>query len=78
MVELPVDAFGLRHSVCAIPREDHVSHLEGVTPSMWQAIPCKTVGEMAEEERKLAYRGLIFVAPDGAARLFDNAFNITE
>ena len=45
VVEFPVDAFLVRHSVRAVPREDCISHLEGVSPYAWQATPCKRVGE---------------------------------
>ena len=33
MIELTVDAFGVRRSMRTFPMADHVSHLEGVTPS---------------------------------------------
>ena len=39
VVELPVDAFSVRRSLRAVPRADHISHLEGVPPSAWQATP---------------------------------------
>ena len=78
VADLPVDAFGVRRYMRAILREDHVSHLEGVTPSVWQAMPCERVGGTAEVGHDLDYQGLTFVAPEGAARLLDTAFNITE
>ena len=37
MVELPVDAFGVQRFVGTAPREDHISHLVGFTPSVWQS-----------------------------------------
>ena len=53
MIELLVDAFGVRLSVRAVPRSDHVSHLEGFTLSMWQAMPCERVVKASEEDRNL-------------------------
>ena len=47
MVELPVDAFGVRCSVRAIPRVDHVSQLEIVTPSVLKTTPCKREVKLA-------------------------------
>ena len=44
VVELPVYAFSARRSVCAVPRAYHISHVNGVYPSVWQAMPCKRVG----------------------------------
>ena len=41
-------------------------------------MPCERAGETAEGGRDLGYQGLTFVAPEGAARLLDTAFNITE
>ena len=48
VVELPVYTFGVRRSVRAVPREYNVSHLEGVTPSVWQSTPCKRSGKAAD------------------------------
>ena len=44
VAELPVDAFLVRRSVRTVPQADHISHLEGVSPSAWQSMPCKRVG----------------------------------
>ena len=74
-----MDAFSVRRSVRAVPRADHISHLEGVSPSTCQATPFKREGGAAEGGRDLACRGLTFVTPDGAAsRLLDTSRNITE
>ena len=54
VVELPVDAFGVRRFVTATLRADHVSHLKGFTPYMWQAMPCGRVGIATEVGRDLA------------------------
>ena len=54
VVELPMDAFRVQRSIRTVPRADHVSHLEGVTPSVWQATPRKRVEKAAEGRRDLA------------------------
>ena len=33
VVELPMDAFSVQRSVRAVPRADHISYMEGVSPS---------------------------------------------
>ena len=71
VVYLPMDAFGVRHSVSAVPRADHVIHLGGFTPFAWQATPCNRVGKATEDGRELACQGLTFVDPDGAALHLD-------
>ena len=75
-----MDSFGVRRrSVHAVSRADHVSHLEGVTPSVWQATPCARVVKAAEGVNDLAYRrGITFITPYGAARLLDTSHNIAE
>ena len=78
MLELPVDAFRVQHSVRAVLRADRVSHLEGVTPSIWKATPCEKVMKAAEGGHDLAFQGITFVAPDGAARLLETLCNIAE
>ena len=52
VVDLPVDAFGVRTSMRAVPRVYHIIHLEGVTPSIWQDTPCKRAVKFAEGGRK--------------------------
>ena len=71
-----MDAFGVRRSVRAVPRADQISHMEGVSPSVWQATPCKRVGKAAEGGRDLACQGLVFIALDGATRLLKTSRNI--
>ena len=44
-----------------VPRADHISHLEGAPPSVWQAKPCNRVGKFSEGGRELACRGLTFI-----------------
>ena len=78
MVEMIMDAFGVRCSMRTVLRVDQVSHLEGVTPSVWQSIPYKRVGKEAEGGRDLTFQGITFVSTDGAAPLLDIKFNIAE
>ena len=77
-VELPVDAFVLERCVCTFLREDHTSHLKGVTPSVKQAIPCEIVVKAAEGGHNFSCQGITYVAPYGAAHLLDNTHNIVE
>ena len=78
VVEFPVDAFGVRRSVRAVLREDHIIHLEGVSPSACQATPYERVGKASEGGCDLACQGLTFVTPDGATRLLNTSCNIAE
>ena len=48
MVELHVESFGVWRSMRTVPSVDHVSHLEGVTPSIWQATPCEKAVKLVE------------------------------
>ena len=45
MMELPVDAIELRRSVREFPRVYHVSHLDIVTPYVWQIHTLQEDGE---------------------------------
>ena len=78
IVYLRVDTFGVWRSVCAVPRVEHVSHLEGATPSVWKVTPCKREVNLSEGGLDLACRRLKFVSPDGSTRLLDTSSNITE
>ena len=69
MVELPMDTFLVWCSVRAVPRADHISNLEGVSPSAWQATPSKRVGKMAEGGCDLVLQGLTFVTADMEERV---------
>ena len=62
----------------AVLRADHVSHLEGSIPYVWQVTPYESVTKTAEGGRDLAYQGMNFVAPDSSARLLDTTINIAE
>ena len=73
-----MDAFSVWRSMRAVPTADHTSHLEGVSPSSWQATPYERVGKAAEGGRDLACRGITFVTPDGASRLIDTSRKIAE
>ena len=54
VVDITLDAFRLWCSVRTVLRADHISHLEGVTPFVWQATLCKRVVKAAEGRRYLA------------------------
>ena len=47
MLELTLDAFRVWCSMRTVPRAEHVSHLEGVTPSVWHSMTYKSVGKAA-------------------------------
>ena len=68
VVEIPVESFAARRSVRAILQADHISHLEGVTPTVCQSMPCDRAGKILMEGRDLSCQTLIFVTPDGASR----------
>ena len=78
VVEIPMETFAVRRSVRAIPWADHVSHLEGVTPPVWQSMSCDLAGKLQEEGRGLSCQWMTYVSPDGASRLMDHpGINIT-
>ena len=56
VLELPSEAFAVRRSMRAVSREDHISHLGGVSPPDWQT-------KLLTGSRDLACRGLTFVSP---------------
>ena len=62
----------------AVLRVDHVSHLGGVIPSVWQATPCERAGKATEGGRDLAFQGLTSVALDGATLLIKAEYNIAQ
>ena len=47
MEEIPVEAFAVRCNMHAAPRDDHMSHLEGVTPLTWQYMTVKRVVKLS-------------------------------
>ena len=78
LAELPAEASAVWCSVCAIPRAYHVSHLEGVTPPVWQSMPCKKEAKLSTRGRDFSCRGLNFVPPYGAYLLLESDLNIKE
>ena len=78
MVGLPVDTFSVRRSMRAVPRADHISHLEGVSPSDWQAMLYNRVRKEAEGGRNLYFLVITFVTPDSASHLIDASRNIVD
>ena len=48
VVELPVDIFAVLRSVRAVPRADHIIHLERVSPTAWQVTTSERVRKAAE------------------------------
>ena len=72
MVKLPVESFAVRRSVCAIPWDDHVSHLELVAPPFCQSMPFNRVTKLLVGGRALAFQGLTFISLD-CATLFIGA-----
>ena len=69
MVKIHVQYFAVRRAARAVPRDDHLSQLEGVTPPVWQLMPCKREGKIQVDSCELDCRGLTFVPPDGASHL---------
>ena len=53
----------------AVPRADHVIHLEGVTPLIWKSMPCKMVVKLLDKGRNLSCLGLTFVPLEGVSLL---------
>ena len=57
--------------------DDNQVHVEGVSPTQWQAMLCKREGKLQEDGRDLAFQGLTFVPLNGASRLLGRCLNIT-
>ena len=55
-----MESFLERRSVRAVPRDDHVSHLEGITPPIWESMACKRA---------------VNIPPDRALLLLGSALN---
>ena len=75
--DILVYSFAVRRVGRAVLREDHIVHVEVVSPSHWRTRPCNRASGKAEG-RDLACWGLTFLPPDTAARLFDYSTNIVE
>ena len=48
VVKKLVEASVLWRSVRAVPRPDHVNHLEGVIPTVWPFMPCKRAVKLSD------------------------------
>ena len=73
-----MESFTIQSSVRAAPRADHMSHLEGVSLTIWKSTSCERAGKLSDGGHNLSCRGLNFVPPDGAYLLLENTKNITE
>ena len=75
VVDILHKAFATRRSVCAMPRVDHTTHLEGIYPPYYQTRPYERAGKTTgADHRELSCRGLTFVPTDCA----DWLLNIEE
>ena len=74
---IPVASFAARRGIIAMPLENKIVHLEGVSPSSWQTTPRERVSGKAEV-RNLTCRGLTLLPPDAAAPLIYLEGNIAE
>ena len=66
--DILVYSFAVRRVGRAVLREDHIVHVEGVSPSHWRTRPCNRASGKAEG-RDLACWGLTFLPP-GHGRSF--------
>ena len=78
MVEIPVEAFTVWCAMRAVPRDDHVSHLEGVTPLTWKYMPCERLVKLSAGGRDLLCLGITFIPMDVASLLLGRSLNIVE
>ena len=77
ITEILVNSFAAHRGVSAMLQEDHIVHLEGVSPSNWQTTPCERSSRKAKV-RNLAFRGLNFLSPDAAALLIHLEENVAD
>ena len=75
--EFPGASFTLWRAICAVLREDHLFHVEGILPSSWHITPCERAIKHTIS-KDLAFRGLIFFPLDGASCLLGLGTNVTE
>ena len=75
--DIPVVSLMVWCAISAVPREDHVVHVEGIPPSNFQIMSCKRAGRK-EDRRDLAFQGLAFLPPDVEACLLGAPQNIAE
>ena len=68
MTEILVASFVVQSAVGVIQREYQIFHVEGISPSRWQAMPYERVGKNMESPY-LACRGINFFPPEGASCL---------
>ena len=83
MVDIPDEAFVAQHTVSAVPRVDHVTHLGGISLLNLKTKPCKRDVKSAETEYvDLDCQKLTFPPPDCASwilrREADGPLNVFE
>ena len=49
VVDIPGESFTVRHAVRAVPRVDHLVHMEIVSSPCWQSMLCKKVENLQED-----------------------------
>ena len=77
MMDLPMASFTVRHVVCAVTREDHIFHIEGIPPSSWKMTPCNRA-ENNTESRDLTCLGITLFPLYGDSWLLGLYMNISD
>ena len=53
VVEIPVESFTVRRSIRAVPQDNHMSHLQGITPA--SGIPFHARGQVGSRQKAAIY-----------------------
>ena len=77
IANIPVDSLLVQCAFSAVPREDHVVHIEEIPPLEWQTMPCEMAGSK-EYGQDLSCRGLTFLPLDAATCLLGAPRNMAE
>ena len=61
MTDLLVASFAIWRVISAVPRDDHIVHIEGTPPLIWQMMPYKREGKNGES--RLGFPGANLLSP---------------
>ena len=77
MTDLPIASFAVWCAVCVVQREDHLFHVEGIPPPIWQPTPYEWAGKRTDS-RDLACQGIALFPPDSSLLRLGLGDNIAE
>ena len=77
MRDLPISSFFVQRAISAVLREDHIVHVEGIIPLIWQKMPYERAGGNTEIQ-DYACQGLTILPPEGNPCRLGLDLNISE